>query len=150
MRPDRIIVGECRGGEALDMLQAMNTGHDGSLTTVHANSPRDVISRLETMVLMSGMELPSRAIREQIASAVDIIIHESRLSDGSRKVTSITEVTGLEGNQIVMQEIFAFKQTGVDANGKIVGEMKPTGSVPTWIDQLKSRGIELDMGMFSE
>ena len=150
MRPDRIIVGECRGGEALDMLQAMNTGHDGSLTTVHANSPRDVISRLETMVLMSGMELPSRAIREQIASAVDIIIHESRLSDGSRKVTSITEVTGLEGSQIVMQEIFAFRQTGVDENGKIIGAMKPTGSVPTWIDQLKSRGIELDMGMFSE
>ena len=150
MRPDRIIVGECRGGEALDMLQAMNTGHDGSLTTVHANSPRDVISRLETMVLMSGMELPSRAIREQIASAVDIIIHESRLSDGSRKVTSITEVTGLEGSQIVMQEIFAFKQTGVDESGKIIGAMKPTGSVPTWIDQLKSRGIELDMGMFSE
>ena len=150
MRPDRIIVGECRGGEALDMLQAMNTGHDGSLTTVHANSPRDVISRLETMVLMSGMELPSRAIREQIASAVDIIIHESRLSDGSRKVTSITEVTGLEGSQIVMQEIFAFRQTGVDESGKIIGAMKPTGSVPTWIDQLKSRGIELDMGMFSE
>jgi pilus assembly protein CpaF len=150
MRPDRIIVGECRGGEALDMLQAMNTGHDGSLTTVHANSPRDVISRLETMVLMSGMELPSRAIREQIASAVDIIIHESRLSDGSRKVTSITEVTGLEGSQIVMQEIFAFKQTGVDENGKIIGAMKPTGGVPTWIDQLKSRGIELDMGMFTE
>ena len=150
MRPDRIIVGECRGGEALDMLQAMNTGHDGSLTTVHANSPRDVISRLETMVLMSGMELPSRAIREPIASAVDIIIHESRLSDGSRKVTSITEVTGLEGSQIVMQEIFAFKQTGVDESGKIIGAMKPTGSVPTWIDQLKSRGIELDMGMFSE
>ena len=150
MRPDRIIVGECRGGEALDMLQAMNTGHDGSLTTVHANSPRDVISRLETMVLMSGMELPSRAIREQIASAVDIIIHESRMSDGSRKVTSITEVTGLEGSQIVMQEIFAFKQSGVDGNGKIIGEMKPTGSVPTWIDQLKSRGIEFDMGVFSE
>ena len=150
MRPDRIIVGECRGGEALDMLQAMNTGHDGSLTTVHANSPRDVISRLETMVLMSGMELPSRAIREQIASAVDIIIHESRLSDGSRKVTSITEVTGLEGSQIVMQEIFAFKQAGVDENGKIIGAMKPTGGVPTWIDQLKSRGIELDMGMFTE
>lgn len=150
MRPDRIIVGECRGGEALDMLQAMNTGHDGSLTTVHANSPRDVISRLETMVLMSGMELPSRAIREQIASAVDVIIHESRMSDGSRKVTSITEVTGLEGNQIVMQEIFAFNQAGVDENGKIIGEMKSTGSVPTWIDQLKSRGIEYDMGMFAE
>ena len=150
MRPDRIIVGECRGGEALDMLQAMNTGHDGSLTTVHANSPRDVISRLETMVLMSGMDLPSRAIREQIASAVDIIIHESRMSDGSRKVTAITEVTGLEGNQIVMQDIFAFKQTGVDSDGKIVGFMKPTGAIPTWIDQLKSRGIQYDMGMFAE
>ena len=150
MRPDRIIVGECRGGETLDMLQAMNTGHDGSLTTVHANSPRDVISRLETMVLMSGMELPSRAIREQIASAVDVIIHESRMSDGSRKVTAITEVTGLEGNQIVMQDIFAFKQTGVDANGKILGEMKPTGAIPTWIDQVKARGINIDMAMFQE
>ncbi len=150
MRPDRIIVGECRGGEALDMLQAMNTGHDGSLTTVHANSPRDVVSRLETMVLMSGMELPSRAIREQIASAVDIIIHESRLSDGSRKVTAITEVTGLEGSQIVMQDIFAFHQTGVDANGRIVGTMRPTGAVPTWIDQVKSRGIDVDMNMFND
>ncbi len=150
MRPDRIIVGECRGGEALDMLQAMNTGHDGSLTTVHANSPRDVISRLETMVLMSGMELPSRAIREQIASAVDVIIHESRMSDGSRKVTAITEVTGLEGNQIVMQDIFAFRQTGVDAHGKVLGEMRPTGAVPTWLDQLKSRGLQVDMKMFQD
>ena len=150
MRPDRIIVGECRGGEALDMLQAMNTGHDGSLTTVHANSPRDVISRLETMVLMSGMELPSRAIREQIQSAVDIIIHESRMGDGSRKVTAISEVTGMEGSQIVMQDIFAFVQTGVDADGKIVGAMKPTGAIPTWIDQAKSRGIDVDMKMFQE
>ena len=148
MRPDRIIVGECRGGEALDMLQAMNTGHDGSLTTVHANSPRDVISRLETMVLMSGMELPSRAIREQIASAVDIIIHESRLSDGSRKVTAITEVTGLEGNQIVMQDIFAFNQKGVGSDGKIIGEFKPTGAMPTWFDQLAGRGIKCDPKMF--
>ena len=148
MRPDRIIVGECRGGEALDMLQAMNTGHDGSLTTVHANSPRDVISRLETMVLMSGMELPSRAIREQIQSAVDIIIHESRMSDGSRKVTAITEVTGLEGSQIVMQDIFEFKQTGVDSQGKIIGVLKPTGAIPTWIDQVKARGIRVDMEMF--
>ena len=150
MRPDRIIVGECRGGEALDMLQAMNTGHDGSLTTVHANSPRDVISRLETMVLMSGMELPSRAIREQIQSAVDIIIHESRLADGSRKVTAITEVTGMEGNQIVMQDIFTFVQTGVGADGRILGEMKPTGAIPTWLDQAKSRGIDVDMKMFQE
>ena len=150
MRPDRIIVGECRGGEALDMLQAMNTGHDGSLTTVHANSPRDVISRLETMVLMSGMDLPSRAIRDQIASAVDIIIHESRLSDGSRRVMAIAEVTGQEGSQIVMQDIFAFEQTGVDSHGRILGEIKATGAVPTWIDQVRSRGIDVDMGMFQE
>ena len=148
MRPDRIIVGECRGGEALDMLQAMNTGHDGSLTTVHANSPRDVISRLETMVLMSGMELPSRAIREQIASAVDIIIHESRLSDGSRKVVAITEVTGLEGSQIVMQDIFAFRQSGVGENGRVIGSFQPTGAIPTWYDQLAGRGIACDTRMF--
>ena len=148
MRPDRIIVGECRGGEALDMLQAMNTGHDGSLTTVHANSPRDVISRLETMVLMSGMELPSRAIREQIASAIDIIIHESRLSDGSRKVVAISEVTGLEGNQIVMQDIFTFTQTGVRPDGKITGRFAPTGAVPTWYDILEGRGISVDPKMF--
>ena len=148
MRPDRIIVGECRGGEALDMLQAMNTGHDGSLTTIHANSPRDVVSRLETMVLMSGMELPSRAIREQIASAVDIIIHESRLADGSRKVTAITEVTGLEGQQIVMQDLFTFHQTGIDENGKIVGTFKPTGAMPTFFDTLRSRGISLDPRIF--
>lgn len=150
MRPDRIIVGECRSGETLDMLQAMNTGHDGSLTTVHANSPRDVISRLETMVLMSGMDLPSRAIREQIASAVDIIIHESRMSDGSRKVTAISEVTGLEGNQIVMQDIFTFVQTGVSSNGRIQGSMRPTGAVPTWFDEVRSRGIDCDVGMFSD
>ena len=148
MRPDRIIVGECRGGEALDMLQAMNTGHDGSLTTVHANSPRDVISRLETMVLMSGMELPSRAIREQIASAVDIVIHESRLSDGSRKVVAISEVTGLEGQQIVMQDIFSFRQSGVDEQGKVVGTFRPTGAVPTFFEHLKSRGLHLDPAMF--
>ena len=148
MRPDRIIVGECRSGEALDMLQAMNTGHDGSLTTVHANSPRDVVSRLETMVLMSGMELPSRAIREQIASAVDIIIHESRLADGSRKVTAITEVTGIEGQNIVMQDLFTFRQSGIDENGKIVGEFKPTGAMPTFFDTLKSRGINLDPRIF--
>ena len=148
MRPDRIIVGECRGGEALDMLQAMNTGHDGSLTTVHANSPRDVISRLETMVLMSGMELPSRAIREQIASAVDIIIHESRLSDGSRKVVAISEVTGLEGQQIVMQDIFTFRQTGVDEHGRVVGTFGPTGAMPTFYEHLRSRGLRLDPAIF--
>ena len=148
MRPDRIIVGDCRGGEALDMLQAMNTGHDGSLTTVHANSPRDVISRLETMVLMSGMELPSRAIREQIASAVDVIIHESRLSDGSRKVVAISEVTGLEGQNVVMQDIFAFRQTGVDDFGVVTGTFRPTGAVPTFYEHLKSRGLRLDPAMF--
>ena len=130
------------------MLQAMNTGHDGSLTTVHANSPRDVISRLETMVLMSGMELPSRAIREQIASAVDIIIHESRLSDGSRKVVAISEVTGMEGQQIVMQDIFQFRQTGVDAHGKVVGYFRPTGAIPTFYEHLKSRGLHLDTAIF--
>ena len=148
MRPDRIIVGECRGGEALDMLQAMNTGHDGSLTTVHANSPRDVISRLETMVLMSGMDLPSRAIREQIASAVDIIIHESRLSDGTRKVVAISEVAGLESSQVVMQELFSFIQEGIGENGRIRGTLKPTGALPTWYDQLRSRGIICDPIMF--
>jgi pilus assembly protein CpaF len=148
MRPDRIIVGECRGGEALDMLQAMNTGHDGSLTTVHANTPRDVISRIETLVLMAGMDLPSRAIREQIASAVDVIVQISRMSDGTRKVTSITEVVGLEGAQIVMQELFAFSQTGVDGDGKVIGRHRPTGSVPTFFEQLKARGMKLDPAIF--
>ena len=148
MRPDRIIVGECRGGEALDMLQAMNTGHDGSLTTVHANSPRDVISRLETMVLMSGMELPSRAIREQIAGAVDIIVHESRMSDGTRKVVAISEVTGLEGSQVVMQDIFSFRQTGIDSEGRIQGSFKATGAVPTFYETLQSRGLHLDAAIF--
>ncbi|MCL1920828.1 MAG: Flp pilus assembly complex ATPase component TadA [Kiritimatiellaeota bacterium] len=148
MRPDRVIVGECRGGEALDMLQAMNTGHDGSLTTVHANSPRDVISRLETMVLMSGMELPSRAIREQIASAIDIIVHESRLSDGSRKVTFISEVVGLEGQQVVMQDIFEFKQTGIDDKGKVVGKFMPTGAMPTFYEHLRSRGLHIEPSVF--
>ncbi|MBT3194830.1 MAG: CpaF family protein, partial [Verrucomicrobia bacterium] len=148
MRPDRIVVGECRGGEALDMLQAMNTGHDGSLTTVHANAPRDVISRLETMVLMSGMDLPVRAIREQIASAVDMIAHESRLSDGSRKITKITEVMGLEGDQVVMQDIFEFKQTGVDEDGKVEGTFAATGSVPTFLEDIAARGLTMDRSIF--
>lgn len=148
MRPDRIIVGECRGGEALDMLQAMNTGHDGSLTTVHANSPRDVVSRLETMVLMSGMELPSRAIREQISSAVDLVVHESRFSDGSRRITHVTEVMGLEGTQTVMQDIFVFKQTGVDDDGRIQGYLAPTGSVPSFFEQIKQRGLTLNPEIF--
>ena len=148
MRPDRIIVGECRGGEALDMLQAMNTGHDGSLTTVHANAPRDVISRLETMVLMSGLDLPSRAIREQIASAVDIIVHESRLSDGSRKVVCISEVVGQEGDRVTMQDLFEFRQTGLAPDGKVLGRFRPTGSVPTFLEDLRARGIALDPSMF--
>ncbi len=149
MRPDRIVVGECRGGEALDMLQAMNTGHDGSLTTAHANTPRDTISRLETMVLMSGMDLPIRAIREQIASAIDVIVQESRFSDGSRKITSVTEICGLEGDQITMQEIFAFEQTGLDEDGKVLGHHKPTGSVPTFVEEIEARGMTIDRTMFT-
>src|SRR5215207_8524502 len=129
MRPDRIVVGECRGGEALDMLQAMNTGHDGSLTTLHANTPRDALSRLETMVLMSGMDLPVRAIREQIASAVNLILQQSRMKDGTRKIVAITEVQGMEGDVIVTQDVFVYEQTGIE-NGKIVGRMKPTGIRP--------------------
>ena len=149
MRPDRIVVGECRGGEALDMLQAMNTGHDGSLTTLHANSPRDALSRLETLVLMAGLELPSRAIREQIASAVDLIVHESRLPDGSRKVVSIAEITGMEGETITSQEIFVFRQTGFGQDGKVLGDMESTHAVPSFIHELRQRGIEVDMGMFA-
>jgi pilus assembly protein CpaF len=148
MRPDRIVVGECRGGEALDMLQAMNTGHEGSLTTVHANTPRDVISRLETMVLMSGMELPVRAIREQIGSAIHLIIHLGRFTDGSRRVSRITEVCGMEGDKIILQDLFEFKQEGIDADGKVVGQLLPTGNVPTFVDEIRSRGLQLDPGVF--
>lgn len=148
MRPDRIIIGECRGGEALDMLQAMNTGHDGSLTTAHANSPRDVISRLETMALMSGLELPSRAIREQIAAAINLIVHTARLSDGARRVMNITEVTGMEGDRITMQDIFEFVQTGIDRHGKVEGHFTATGAVPTFVETIQSRGLNLDMSMF--
>lgn len=143
MRPDRIVVGEVRGGEALDMLQAMNTGHDGSLTTLHANTPRDAISRLETMCLMAGMDLPVKVIRQQIASAVDLIIQQSRLRDGTRKVTSITEVSGMEGDTVVMTEIFKFEQTGVDAQGKTLGELKPTGIRPLFSPRLDIAGIHL-------
>ena len=148
MRPDRIVVGECRGGEALDMLQAMNTGHDGSLTTVHANSPRDVVSRLETLVLMSGMDLPLRAIREQITSAVDVIIHEARLSDGSRRVVNVTEIVGSEGERTTMQDLFVFEQKGVNSQGKVVGRFVPTGAVPTFLDDFKARGVEVDLALF--
>jgi pilus assembly protein CpaF len=148
MRPDRIVVGECRGGEALDMLQAMNTGHDGSLTTVHANSPRDVISRLETMVLMSGMDLPLRAINEQVASALHLIVHTSRFADGSRKVSRITEVCGMEGEQITMQDIFTYEQTGVGEHGSVQGRYAPTGSVPTFVEHMTARGVALNRRIF--
>ena len=147
MRPDRIIVGECRAGEALDMLQAMNTGHDGSLTTAHSNSPRDTLSRLETMCLMAGMDLPVRAIREQIASALDLIIHTSRFRDGSRKVVNITEVQGMEGDVIVMQDIFIFEQTGIEG-GKIIGRLRPTGIRPKFITRIEAANIHLPPSIF--
>ena len=147
MRPDRIIVGECRSGEALDMLQAMNTGHDGSMSTGHANSPRDMLSRLETMVLMAGVDLPLRAIREQIASAVDLIVHQARLKDGTRKITNITEVQGMEGDVIVMQDVFVFEQTGV-VEGKILGRLKPTGIRPKFVEKFEVMGIHLPPGLF--
>lgn len=147
MRPDRIVVGECRGGEALDMLQAMNTGHDGSLTTAHANNPRDCLSRLETMCMMSGMDLPLRAIREQVASAIDFIVQQQRLRDGSRKVTSISEIQGMEGDVITMSEIFRFEQTGIE-NGKIIGRLRPTGLRPKCMDQIQEAGIMLPPAIF--
>jgi pilus assembly protein CpaF len=147
MRPDRIVVGECRSAEALDMLQAMNTGHDGSMSTGHANTPRDMLSRLETMVLMAGVDLPLRAIREQIASAVDLIVHQNRLKDGSRKIVSITEVQGMEGDVIVMQDIFTFEQTGV-TDGKIHGRLKPTGIRPKFVEKFEVAGIHLPPTVF--
>ncbi|HIE51560.1 MAG TPA: CpaF family protein, partial [Armatimonadetes bacterium] len=148
MRPDRIVVGECRGGEALDMLQAMNTGHDGSLTTAHANNPRELLSRLETMVLMAGMDLPLRAIREQIAAAIDLIIHQGRLRDGSRRIEYVTEVTGMEGDIITLQDLFVFEQTGVDDEGKIQGRLKPTGIRPRCYDRIVQAGIRLPLDIF--
>jgi len=150
MRPDRIVVGECRGGEALDMLQAMNTGHDGSLTTLHANSPRDAISRMETLVLMAGMELPARAIREQIASAVDFIVQQTRLPDGSRKVIAITEVCGMEGDVITMQPIFQYVQEGFDAGGNVKGHFEATGAIPHFVQLLRQRGIPVEMALFGQ
>jgi len=147
MRPDRIVVGECRSGEALDMLQAMNTGHDGSLTTAHSNSPRDTLARLETMCLMAGMDLPVRAIREQVASAIDLIVHEERMRDGSRKVVNITEVQGMEGDVVVMQDIFAFEQTGFEG-GKVIGRLKPTGIRPRFMDRIEAENIRLPPNIF--
>ena len=149
MRPDRIVVGECRAGEALDMLQAMNTGHDGSMTTVHSNTPRDCISRLETLCLMAGMDLPAKAIREQIASAVNLIVQQTRLSDGTRKVTSITEVIGMQGDVVTLQEIFAFKKSGMDKNRKVIGKFVATGFIPKFIDELDAQGVKIPRGIFS-
>ncbi len=147
MRPERIIVGECRGGETLDMLQAMNTGHDGSMTTAHANSPRDAISRIETMCLMAGMDLPIRAIREQIAGAVDVICQQERMRDGTRKVTAVTEVSGMEGDVITMTDIFVFEATGME-NGRIVGRLRPTGLRPKFMDKIEAAGIHLPPSIF--
>jgi len=148
MRPDRIVVGEVRGGEALDMLQAMNTGHDGSLTTVHANSPRDALSRLETLVLMAGMDLPLKVVRQQISSAVDLIIQQTRLKDGSRKVTAITEVAGMEGDTVVLTDIFKFEQTGMGENNTILGELKATGIRPIFSPRLEASGFKLSGEIF--
>jgi pilus assembly protein CpaF len=143
MRPDRIVIGECRSGEALDMLQAMNTGHDGSLTTIHANTPRDTLSRLETLVLMSGVDLPQRAIREQIASAIHLIVQQSRLRDGSRRMTNITEVIGREGDTITLQDVFLFEETGIDGNGRIQGKLSPTGIRPQAMAKIYSKKVAI-------
>lgn len=150
MRPDRIIVGEVRSGEALDMLQAMNTGHDGSLATAHANTARDLVARLETMVMMAGMDLPMKAIREQIASAIDIIVQQSRFRDGTRKITAISEITGMEGDIVTLQDIFVYKQTGQDASGKIKGQYVPTGIRPYVADELKKNGILIQDDWFTK
>jgi pilus assembly protein CpaF len=149
MRPDRIVIGECRGGEALDMLQAMNTGHDGSLTTIHANTPRDALSRLETLVLMAGFDLPLRAIREQIASAITIIVQINRERDGTRKVTAVSEITKMEGEIITLQDIFIYKQEGWSAENKIIGKHIPTGNVPTFMEDIQRAKLDLDISIFS-
>ena len=150
MRPDRIVVGECRGGEALDMLQAMNTGHDGSLTTIHANTPRDALSRLETLVLMSGFDLPLRAIREQVASAINIVVQISRERDGSRKVVNISEIVKMEGDVITMQDIFNFRQTGWDSENRICGVFEPTGSIPSFMEDIRRAKLDCDVSLFSK
>jgi pilus assembly protein CpaF len=150
MRPDRIVIGEVRGGEAIDMLQAMNTGHDGSLTTVHANTPRDALARLETMIQMTGMRLSDRAMRQQIASALNLVVQVARMSDGSRRVTSISEVTGMEGETITMQEIFQYERTGVDKEGTVLGRFRPTGIRPRFAERLKACGLQLPRVFFEE
>jgi pilus assembly protein CpaF len=148
MRPDRIIIGEVRGGEALDMLQAMNTGHDGSLSTIHSNSTRDAMARLETMVLMAGMDLPERAIREQVASAINIIIQLVRFSDGTRKIVKLSEITGMEANTIVMHDVFVYEQKGIDKDGKVVGEYKATGVRPMFAEKFRLFGHDIPPGIF--
>jgi pilus assembly protein CpaF len=148
MRPERIVVGECRGGETLDMLQAMNTGHDGSLTTLHANTPRDAISRVETMALMGGIDFPIKVVREQLASAVQLIVQQARLRDGSRKITYITELAGMEGDRIVLQELFRFNEEGMDANGKVKGTLRPSGLRPSFMPKLDNAGFRLPPDMF--
>src|SRR3989449_420276 len=150
MRPDRIVIGEVRGGEAIDMLQAMNTGHDGSLTTVHANTPRDALSRLETMVQMTGMRLSDRAMRQQIAAAINLVVQVARLSDGTRRLTAISEITGMEGETITMQEIFLFERTGIDSQGQVIGRFRPTGIRPRFADRLKASGLQLPRVFFEE
>jgi pilus assembly protein CpaF len=150
MRPDRIVIGEVRGGEAIDMLQAMNTGHDGSLTTIHANTPRDAMARLETMIQMTGMRLSDRAMRQQIASAINMVVQVARLSDGTRRVTSISEITGMEGEAITMQEIFQFERTGVDREGKVIGRFRATGIRPRFSERLKAYGMQLPRIFFEE
>ncbi len=150
MRPDRIVIGEVRGGEAIDMLQAMNTGHDGSLTTIHANTPRDALARLETMIQMTGMRLSDRAMRQQIAAAINIVVQVARLSDGGRRLTSISEITGMEGETITMQEIFQYERTGVDSQGQVIGRFRPTGIRPRFAERLKSHGLQLPRVFFEE
>jgi len=150
MRPDRIVIGEVRGGEAIDMLQAMNTGHDGSLTTVHANTPRDALSRLETMIQMTGMRLSDRAMRQQIAAAINLVVQVARLSDGTRRLTAISEITGMEGETITMQEIFQFERTGVDSQGQVIGRFRPTGIRPRFAERLKTSGLQLPRVFFEE
>jgi len=150
MRPERIIIGECRGAESLDMLQAMNTGHSGSMTTLHANSPRDAQARLETMIMMAGMELPIKAMRQQISSAVDLMIQANRLQGGPRKVTSLTEVMNMEQDVIIMQDVFRYRQLGIDQNGRAFGQFEATGVRPTFVGRLEAAGIKLPTNLFQE
>ncbi len=149
MRPDRIVVGECRGGEALDMLQAMNTGHSGSITTLHANNPRECLARLETLCMMAGLNLPSKAIKENIAAAVNVVIQQTRLSDGTRKITHISEVTGMQGEVITLQDIFVFKQEGLDKKRKIIGRFVPTGFIPKFVEEMEAKGMKISRGLFA-